>query len=354
MLKNMYMEFNKSILVGSHQISNCDPVFIIAEAGVNHNGDIQIAKKLIDIAANAGADAVKFQAFKTENLILKNVQKANYQLKTTGTTESQFEMLKRLEITKEQNLQLLDYCKSKEIIFLTTPFDEESLEELNELYLPAYKVASTDTTNLLFLKKIAEKGKPIFLSTGMSYLSEIESALKTISELNKNVILLQCTANYPIKDEEVNLNVLNTFKNKFNILIGYSDHSTGIGAGPYSIPMGAVVIEKHFTYEKNATGPDHMASLTPHELEIFVNEIRKVEKYMGSSVKSPTNDELNTRPTLQKSLVALHFIAKGEVFSEQNIVAKRTGGKGVSAVSCFQVIGKQASRDYQPNDIIYE
>jgi N,N'-diacetyllegionaminate synthase len=350
----MKMEFNKSIQVGSHQISINDPVFIIAEAGVNHNGDINIAKKLIDIASGAGADAVKFQAFKTENLILKDVEKANYQMKTTGTAESQFDMLKRLEITKEQNLMLMDYCNSKEIIFLTTPFDEESLEELNELDLPAFKVASTDTTNLLFLKKIAGKGKPIFLSTGMSYLSEVESALKEISDINKNVILLQCTANYPIKDEEVNLKVINTFKNKFNILVGYSDHSTGIGAGPYSIPMGAVVVEKHFTYEKTAIGPDHMASLTPIELELFVREIRKVEKFMGSSVKTPTNDELSTRPSLQKSLVALHFIKKGEVFTEQNIIAKRTGGKGVSAINCNQIIGNQATRDYQPNDILYE
>lgn len=348
------MDFNKSIQVGSHQISINNPVFIIAEAGVNHNGDINIAKKLIDIASDAGADAVKFQAFKTENLILKDVEKANYQLKTTGTAESQFEMLKKLEIAKEQNFLLMNYCRSKGIIFLTTPFDEESLEELNELDLPAYKVASTDTTNLLFLKKIAGKGKPIFLSTGMSYLSEVESALKAISVINKNVILLQCTANYPIKDEEVNLNVINTFKNKFNILVGYSDHSTGIGAGPYSIPMGAVVIEKHFTYEKTAIGPDHMASLTPIELELFVREIRRVEKFMGSSVKTPTNDELSTRPSLQKSLVALHFIKKGEIFTEQNIIAKRTGGKGVSAINCYQIIGKQASREYQPNDIIYE
>jgi N,N'-diacetyllegionaminate synthase len=350
----MKMEFNKSIQVGNRQISSNDPVFIIAEAGVNHNGDINIAKKLIDIASDAGADAVKFQAFKTENLILKDVEKANYQLKTTGIAESQFEMLKRLEITKEQNFLLMNYCRSKGIIFLTTPFDEESLEELNELDLPAYKVASTDTTNLLFLKKIAGKGKPIFLSTGMSYLSEVESALKTISQLNKNVILLQCTANYPIKDEEVNLNVISTYKDKFNILVGYSDHSVGIGAGPYSIPLGVVVIEKHFTYEKNAVGPDHMASLTPEELKLFVSEIKKVEKYMGTSVKSPTHDELNTRPILQKSLVALHFIKKGEVITEQNIIAKRTGGKGVLAVNCYQIIGKKAAQDYQPNDIIYE
>ncbi len=205
------MKFNKKIKVGNYTIDSNSPVFIIAEAGVNHNGDINVAKQLIDTAVNAGANAVKFQAFKTENLILTNVEKAQYQKTTTGTSESQFEMLKKLEITKEQNLELVNYCKQKNIIFLTTPFDEESLEELDSLDLPAYKVASTDTTNLLFLKKIAQKGKPIFLSTGMSYLNEVELALEEINEYNQDVILLQCTANYPIKDEDANLNVIKTY-----------------------------------------------------------------------------------------------------------------------------------------------
>ncbi len=348
------MKFNKWIKIGNYTIGADNPVFIIAEAGVNHNGELEIAKKLIDTAVNAGANAVKFQAFKTENLILTNVQKAQYQKKTTGAGESQFEMLKKLEITKEQNIELVNYCKRNNIIFLTTPFDEESLDELDILNLPAYKVASTDTTNLLFLKKIAQKGKPIFLSTGMCFLSEVELALKQIHEYNKEVILLQCTANYPIRDDDANLNVLKTYKDEFDILVGYSDHSVGVGASPYAVPMGAVVIEKHFTLDKSLTGPDHKASLSPEELKGFVSEIRKVEKYLGSHIKKPTKDEEKTRLSLQKSLVALHSIKQGEIFTEQNIVAKRTGGKGISPIYYKQILGKKASKDYSPNEIIYE
>lgn len=257
------MNFNKNINVGDFSLNTESPIFIIAEAGVNHNGDLEIAKKLIDLASEAGANAVKFQTFKTENLILKDVQKAQYQKKTTDSKESQFEMLKKLEVSKEQNQELKKYCKKKSIIFLTTPFDEKSLDDLDDLNLLAYKIASTDTTNLPFLKKIAKKGKPIFLSTGMSYLTEVKIALETIYEYNKDVVLLQCTANYPIKNNEANLNVINTYKKCFDVLLGYSDHSVGIGAAPYSVPMGVVVVEKHFTYDKNLSGPDHKASLSP-------------------------------------------------------------------------------------------
>jgi len=348
------MKFNKKIIVGNYTIDSKSPVFIIAEAGVNHNGNINTAKKLIDTAVDAGANAVKFQAFKTENLILTDVEKAQYQKSTTGTSESQYEMLKKLEITKEQNLELVNYCKQKNIIFLTTPFDEESLDDLDELNLPAYKVASTDTTNLLFLKKIAQKGIPIFLSTGMSYLEEVELALKEISKYNQDIILLQCTANYPINDEDANLNVIKTYQDKFDILVGYSDHSVGIGASPYAVPMGAVVVEKHFTLDKDLSGPDHRASLSPTELKDFVSEIRKVEKYLGSKTKQPSKDEEKTRLSLQKSLVALHTINKGEVFTEHNIVAKRTGGKGISPIHYKNIVGKKASKDYSPNEIIDE
>ncbi|RLC54305.1 MAG: N-acetylneuraminate synthase [Candidatus Cloacimonadota bacterium] len=348
------MKFKEKIKIGSYTIAKNQPVFIIAEAGVNHNGEIAQAKKLIDVAVKAGANAVKFQAFKTENLILTNVQKAQYQKKTTGSDESQFEMLKKLEITKDQNIELINYCTQNNIIFLTTPFDEESLDELDSLNLPAYKVASTDTTNLLFLKKIAQKGKPIFLSTGMSFMSEVELALEQIHKYNKEVILLQCTANYPIKNTDANLNIVKTYQEKFDMLVGYSDHSVGIGASPYAVPMGAVVIEKHFTLDKGLSGPDHEASLSPNELKEFVAEIRKVEKYMGSAIKEPTKDEEKTRISLQKSLVALHTIKQGEVFTEQNIVAKRTGGKGISPINYEQLVGKKATKDYSPNEIIYE
>lgn len=347
------MKFNRNIKIGNKEISDESAVFIIAEAGVNHNGDTELAKRLVDIAAEAGADAVKFQAFKTENLILENVQKAAYQQRSTGNDETQFEMLKKLEIDNEQNRELLEYCKRKGIIFLTTPFDEESLSELEMIGLSAYKVASTDTTNLPFLRKIAQAGKPIILSTGMSYLSEIQLALEEIYKINKDVILLQCTANYPIKDDEANLNVLKTYKELFDLLVGYSDHSVGIGASPYAIPLGAKIVEKHFTLDKQNDGPDHKASLSPDELKQYVQEVRKVEKYLGSDIKFPSFDEIKTRKSLQKCLVASKKIEEGEPFSLSNIVAKRTGGMGISPIYYQTVIGIPSKKVFEKDEIIH-
>jgi len=263
-------------------------------------------------------------------------------------------MLKSLEITKNQNKELISYCDRKGIIFLSTPFDEESLDELVDLNIPAFKVASTDTTNLLFLKKIAQTNKPIFLSTGMSYFEEIKLALKEIYPYNKNVVLLQCTANYPIRDNDANLNVIYTFKSKFDILVGYSDHSTGIGASPYAIPLGAKVVEKHFTLNTDESGPDHKASLNPEELKSYVKEIRRVESFMGSYIKEPTNDELETRKSLQKCLVASQKISMNDFFTESNIVAKRTGGFGISPIFYKDLLKKKSSREYNINDIINE
>ena len=320
------MIFNKKFTIHKKTISENSATFIIAEAGVNHSGDMVVAKKLVDLAVKAQADAVKFQAFKTENVILKNIQKARYQKNTTDPIETQFEMLKRLELTKEQNIELNKYCSDKNIIFLTTPCDEESLDDLDTLDMPAYKVASADLTNLPLLIKIAKKGKLIFLSTGMSYLSEVRLALETIFEYNKDVVLMQCTANYPIEDEEANLAVINTYKDNFNILLGYSDHSVGTGAAPFAIPMGAKVIEKHFTTNQNDEGPDNAASLSPEELIKFVKIVRRVDKYMGNSIKKPTSSELDNRKSLQKCLVAKSDINKGSLFTEENITAKRTGG----------------------------
>jgi N,N'-diacetyllegionaminate synthase len=346
------MKFHSSIEVGNRIISSSSPTFVIAEAGVNHGGDMSIAIELIDVAVDAGADAVKFQTFRAEELILKNIKKAPYQLKTTDECESQFEMLKKLEVSKSQNLALKEYCDNKEIVFLTTPFDELSLHELDEISLAAYKVASTDTTNLPFLEKVAKRGKPIFLSTGMSYLSEIELALETIYKHNKNVILLHCTANYPIEDNEVNLNVINTFRKNFDILVGYSDHSVGVGAAPYAIPMGAKVVEKHFTLDKTLEGPDHSASLSPDGLILFVKTVRTVDKYMGSSIKKPTLSEINTRSSLQKCMVANGDIKEGDSFTKDNIIAKRTGGMGISPLYFNELIGHISTKDYKHNEVI--
>lgn len=346
------MRFNKKIRIGNFEISERSPAFIIAEAGVNHNGNTSLAKKLIDLAKDAGVNAVKFQAFKTEELILKNIRKAPYQKLTTASSESQFRMLKKLELTPDQNFQLKEYCQRKKIIFLTTPFDESSLEDLDFLNLPAYKVSSTDITNLPFLKKIAQKNKPVLLSTGMSYLREVETALREIHPCNKDIILLQCTTDYPLNLNEVNLNVIRTFKEKFDILVGFSDHTPGIGASAYAIPLGAKVIEKHFTLNKKMEGPDHKASLDPNELKEFVQEIRKVERYLGTSAKVPTLSETKTRLSLQKHFVASKEIKKGEVFGPNNTIAKRTGGKGISPIYYRRVYGQIAHKNYAKDTVI--
>lgn len=344
--------FNKEIKIGDRKISADEPCFIIAEAGVNHGGDMNLARKLIDVAVEANADAVKFQAFRTDELIIDDVEKAPYQTKTTSQSESQAEMLRKLELPKEHYLELKQYCEQKGIILLITPFDEKSLYELEEIGLEAYKVASTDTTNLPFLKQIALCGKPIFLSTGMTYLDEIRAALEEIHPNNKEVVLMQCTANYPIDDDEANLRVLNTFKKEFDMLLGYSDHSMGTGAAPYAVPMGVVLVEKHFTLDKTAEGPDHRASLNPEELKELVKEIRRIEAYLGNAIKEPTESENQTRKSLQKALVTKIPVKKGEEFSLENLTAKRTGGKGISPMKYKEVLGQKSSRDYRANEIV--
>ncbi len=346
------MKFNKSIFINDRNINLESKVFVIAEAGVNHNGDMNLARQMIDVAAEAGADAVKFQAFKAEKLILKNIEKAPYQKKTTNSSESQYDMLKRLEVTREQTVQLIEYCKMKKIIFLSTPFEQASLDELDQLGVPAFKVAATDITNIQFLRQVAEKKKPIILSAGMCYLEEVEKALKAIYPINRDVILLQCTANYPIQDTEANIKVIQTFKDAFDILVGYSDHSQGIGASPYAVAIGAKVIEKHFTLDKSMEGPDHKASVTPEELRQLVSDIRRVDKYLGSGIKMPSCSEQLTRRSLQKCIVASKKIKRGMKFEAENIVAKRTNGEGISALYYDNIVGETAKRDFDIDDII--
>ena len=346
------MQFNSEIKIGPKTISDYAKTFIIAEAGVNHNGDMTLAKKMIDVAVEAGVDAVKFQTFKVDHLILKNIQKAPYQKITTDRGESQYEMLKRLETGKEDTIELMEYCRKKRIIFLSTPFEKESLDELDELGVTAFKIAATDLTNIQFLRQVAEKGQPIILSAGMCYLEEVRRAIETLYPINKNVILLQCTANYPIQDAEANINVIRTFKETFDILVGYSDHSQGIGASPYAVAVGAKVIEKHFTLDKTMEGPDHRASVTPEELKRLVSDIRRVERYLGDGIKIPSSSEQMTRKSLQKCLVASKSIKMGELFNGKNIVAKRTNGAGISALYFDDMIGRIATKDYKADDII--
>lgn len=346
------MLFNKEIVIGNKTISNNTPTFIVAEAGVNHNGDMGLAKKLINTAAECGVDAVKFQSFKTKNLILDNIEKAPYQKRTTGSGETQADMLKRLEVSINDMKELKKYAESKGLIFLSTPFEEESLEELEGIGVKAYKIAATDLTNIHFLRQVATKGKPIILSAGMCYMDEVRKALEAIYPINKDLILLQCTANYPINDNEANIGIIKTFKNSFDMLVGYSDHSKGVGASPYAVAIGAKVIEKHFTLDRNMEGPDHKASLEPRELKELVQTIRRVEKYIGNGIKTPTLSEQFTRKSLQKCLVAKSDIAEGEKLTESNIIAKRTNGEGISALYYDDLIGRTAKKDYRTNDII--
>lgn len=351
-MEDRAVNFSRSINIGGKCISNENLTFIIAEAGVNHNGNMRIAKEMIDIAVEAKVDAVKFQMFKADHLILKNTEKAPYQKKTTNNEESQYEMLKKLEVTKEHQYELMSYCKKKGIIFLSTPFEKWSLDELDEIGVSAFKVAATDLTNIQFLRQVAKKKKPIILSAGMCYLEEVRHALEVIFPINRDVILLQCTANYPIKNTEANIQVINTFKKEFDIIVGYSDHSEGVGASPYAVTLGAKVVEKHFTLDKNMIGPDHKASVTPIELSQLVADIRQVEEYLGNGVKMPTYSEQMTRKSLQKSLVAQKEIKCGEKFTSDNIVAKRTAGVGISALYYDDIIGMTAQRDYVCDDII--
>ena len=348
------MKFNPRISIRHKNIAENEKTFIIAEAGVNHNGDMDLAKKMIDVAAEAGVDAVKFQTFKTDKLILNNIEKAPYQKVTTNNAETQYDMLKRLEVTKEQTAELMDYCELKNILFLSTPFEKTSLDELDELGVSAFKIAATDLTNIQFLRQAARKGKPIILSAGMCYLEEVRKALEAIYPFNKDVILLQCTANYPIRDAEANINVIRTFQDNFDILVGYSDHSQGVGASPFAVAAGAKVIEKHFTLDKNMEGPDHKASVTPEELKQLVADIRRVEDYLGDGIKMPTCSGQMTRKSLQKCLVAQKEICTGDIFSEENIVAKRTDGVGISALYYDNIIGKTADRNYKVNSIIQQ
>lgn len=346
------MRFNQSIEIASKIINESSPVFIIAEAGVNHNGSMELAYQLIDCAIAAGADAVKFQQFDSDQLVLSSTEQAGYQKRNLANGQTQLEMLKQLELSIEQAHQLQNYCLKAGIVFLTTPFDEHSLQELDELDMPAYKISSTDLTNIPFLVEIAQKNKPLILSTGMSFLPEIETALEAILPYNQDVILLQCHSDYPTKDHDVNLNVLKTFQEYFNVLVGFSDHTPAIGAAPFSVAVGARVIEKHFTLDKMMPGPDHSASLSPEELSEFVLTVRRIERYMGTHIKKPSLAEQDTRKSLQKCLVARVEIKSGESYSRKNMIAKRTGGVGISPLYYDSLLGQVATKYLHKDEII--
>ena len=324
--------------------------FIIAEAGVNHNGNLNLAKKLVDAAKRAGVDAVKFQTFKTKNLVSKNTKMANYQKKNTGKKESQFDMLKRLELRNRDFVKLKKYCDKQKIIFLSTPHTEDAVDFLNNL-VPAYKVASGDLTNSPLLKKISRKKKPIILSTGMATLDEVREAVNTILPINKKLILLHCTTNYPCPLEEINLRAMLTLKKNFNLLVGYSDHTSGIIVPTIAVAMGATVIEKHFTLDKNLPGPDHRASLEPKELKEMVKSIRNVEKILGAEKKKPTISEKKIMRVIRKSLIAKVNITKGIIIKKNMLIAKRPG-TGINPKKINRIIGRVAKKNIEQDELI--
>ena len=327
-------------------------VYIIAEVGVNHNGDIRLAKQMIDAAKDAGVDAVKFQTFVAENLVSSCAEKADYQKETTGSDESQLDMIKKLELSFDDFAELKSYCASRNLDFMSTPFDFESIDFLAELGQEIFKIPSGEITNLPYLLEIGALKQKVILSTGMSTLSEIADALEILRDAGTTEItLLHCNTAYPTPYEDVNLNAMQTLKDVFNLPVGYSDHTPGIEVPVAAVTKGAVVIEKHFTLDKNMEGPDHKASLEPDELKQMVTAIRNIEKALGSSEKEPTESEIVNRDIARKSIVAKCDIKAGEIFTEENITVKRPGN-GISPMKWFDVLGQKAVRDFIPDELI--
>lgn len=327
-------------------------VLIIAEAGVNHNGNLDLALKMVDEAKRAGADIVKFQTAIPEKVISKYADKAEYQKKTTGNEESQLEMCKRIHLKLSDYDIIKKYCEEVGIEFLSTPFDLESIDYLEKLGMKLWKIPSGEITNLPYLIKIAKTGKPVIMSTGMAELNEVEEAVNVLKENGAGEItLLHCTTEYPAPFESVNLRAMNTLREKFETEVGYSDHTVGFEVAVAAAVLGASVVEKHFTLNHNMEGPDHKASLEPEEFEIMVNNIRLIEKALGDGVKQPAEAEKKNIAIARKSIVAAKDIKKGEILTEENITVKRPGS-GISPMKWFEVLGTEAVRDFGEDELI--
>jgi N-acetylneuraminate synthase len=327
---------------------------IIAEAGVNHNGDIELAKKLISAAKTAGADIVKFQTFKAENLATKSADKAAYQKDTTGTNESQHDMIRKLELSRADHEVLIDECHRQAIAFHSTAFDSESFDMLVELGLNQIKIPSGELTNLPLIRYMTRLGMPVILSTGMANLGEIESAIEVIEQSGTPrslITVLHCTTEYPTPMVDVNLRAMVSMKSALGVEVGYSDHTPGIEVPIAAVALGARVIEKHFTLDRKLPGPDHQASLEPHELKAMVDAIRNIEAALGDGIKRPSASELRNKPIARKSLVASRAIRAGEFFSPDNITTKRPG-TGISPMRWDEMIGRRALRDFAPDELI--
>ena len=321
-------------------------VFIIAEIGVNHNGDLNLAKKMILEAKKAGVDAVKFQSFKADKLVSKDAKKADYQIKNTEKDESQYNMIKKLELTEQDHIYLKNICDEENIKFLSSPFDIESAELLISLGIDTVKIPSGEITNLPYLEAIGKIYKNIILSTGMSNLEEVKEAINILNKYGeKNITVLHCNTEYPTPMEDVNLMAIKTMENELKLPIGYSDHTDGIEVAIGAVAIGATVIEKHFTLDKNLEGPDHKASLEPNELKQMVDCIRNIEKALGNGIKIPSKSEQKNIVIARKSIVAKCAISKGEKFTEDNLAIKRPGD-GISPMKWYDVLGQVAKRDF--------
>lgn len=328
--------------------------FIIAEVGVNHNADLNLAYKLIDVAVSAGADAVKFQTAIPELVVTGYAQKAGYQKEASGSEESQLEMIRKIHFPIEAYDSIKAYCDKKKTIFLSTAFDLVSLEHLENLGQPYHKIPSGEITNLPYLRQIGRYGKPVIVSTGMANLGEIEVALDVLEQAGTSrdrITVLHCTTEYPTPMVDVNLHAMLTIRNAFGVAVGYSDHTSGIEVAIAAVALGATMIEKHFTLDRNLPGPDHKASLEPDELKAMVSAIRNIEQALGDGIKRLSASEAKNKPIVRRSLVAACVIRTGEVFSEANLVVKRPGS-GLSPMRWDEVLGRKAPRDFMPDEMI--
>jgi len=342
----------REIKIGDKMVGEGKPCFIIAEAGVNHNGDLNLAKRLIDVAKEAGADAVKFQTFKAEELVTADAGKAQYQKETTDAKESQFEMLRKLELAESDFEELFNYAQKKGVISLSSPFDKRSVDLLDKLGVPAFKIPSGEITDFPLLRHIATKHKPIILSTGMATLGEIEEALEIVrKEGAEEIVLLHCVSCYPTKIEDTNLKAMDTLRYAFNLPVGLSDHSLGVSILVAAVALGACVIEKHFTLDKNLPGPDHRASLEPDELKEMVRAIRDVEKALGNGIKRPTVEEEENQKVGRRSLVARVDIPEGTIITEEMLDAKRPG-TGISPKYIAALVGRKAVSTIKKDELI--
>lgn len=349
----MALKQKKTITLGSHTIGEGHPVFIIAEAGVNHNGKVALAKKLVDVAVASGADAVKFQNFTAEEVVTEKAGMAEYQKKNTRKNESQIDMIRKFELSPSAFKEISDYCKKKKILFLSTPHSGfDSVDVLTKLKVPAYKFGSADLTNLPVLAYAAKTKKPIMISTGMADMQEIRDAVTTIRKAgNTKILVFQCTTDYPVEYKDVNLRAMHTIRDTFDVMVGYSDHTIGNEASVIAVALGATVLEKHLTLDNTMEGPDHKASANPRDFTEYVKEVRDAEVILGSAKKTIAPASRQYIPLVMKSLVARGDIKKGERFTVANLAIKRPAG-GLPPKSYSSVLGKKAKRDIEHDTFV--